>query len=82
MLELSAMRVSASTATAPAKLTPLLTSWPVAEVTDYVVFEHTFGGSEPTGAYKLYAVFVTPGGDPLNPGDRLSLDSAGFSFTP
>jgi hypothetical protein len=66
----------------PGVLTPLLSSWPVTSVTDYVVFQHTFGGGEPTGAYKWYALFVTPGGDPLNPGDRLSIDSAGFSFTP
>jgi hypothetical protein len=66
----------------PGVLTPRLSSWPVTEVTDYVVFQHTFGGGEPTGAYTWYAVFVIPGGDPLNPSDRLSLASAGFSFTP
>lgn len=50
---------------------------PLVEIFDHTMLAYTFN-AETSGNYVWYSALVPPGGDPLDPADWLSLDSAPF----
>jgi hypothetical protein len=47
-----------------------------------VLFDYTFGGTEPAGTYLTYAALIAAGTDPFNPANQLSLEIRPFALSP